>query len=426
MKISRQSWLNYIERLSRLNKTASAKMKAYINTHGLDDDNLVEYAYGIATKYGEGSAALAAEMYDLTAQLSGVTLEAAEPAETASLKDVAKAVNGTKKAGNVDQVANSIGRLVKRAGADTTIKNAIRDGAEWAWIPNGDTCAFCLTLASNGWQKASKKVLKGDHASHIHANCDCTFAIRFDKDSSYEGYDPDKYKEVYDNAEGDTSQDKINSLRREKYQQNKDEINAQKRAAYAERIRIRAAQSSGDSVQPNSIKGIFDDFKNLELSQEKKETLTALHNLAQKDDFEHGMAFYKGGKTEIQSQNDHNNVIIGVPIDAEEVELLHCHTDESTLSLEDLSALIRSNVLSTTVITGNGDVWSANMGNGIKPSKKEFAEAAQICYDEAGRIVADNPEFSEWSYEERYYMLIREQMRGLGRYFEWDISGGRL
>ena len=44
MKISRQSWLNYIERLSRLNKTASGKMKAYINRPGLDDDNLVEYA----------------------------------------------------------------------------------------------------------------------------------------------------------------------------------------------------------------------------------------------------------------------------------------------------------------------------------------------------------------------------------------------
>ena len=53
------------------------------------------------------------------------------------------------------------------------LKNAVRDGAEWAWVPHGDTCPFCITLASNGWQKASRKVLKGGHAEHIHANCDC-------------------------------------------------------------------------------------------------------------------------------------------------------------------------------------------------------------------------------------------------------------
>ncbi len=247
MKISRQSWLNYIERLSRLNKTASGKMKAYINTHGLDDDNLVEYAYGIATKYGEGSAALAAEMYDLTAELSGATLEAADPAETASYEEVARAVNGTRKTRNADLVSNAVGRLVKRAGADTSIKNAIRDGAYWAWIPNGDTCAFCLTLASRGWQKASKSVLKGDHASHIHANCDCTFAIRFDKDSSYEGYDPDKYLEMYENAEGSSSKDKINALRREKYHENKDRINEQKRVAYAARKAL-SGDDKGDII----------------------------------------------------------------------------------------------------------------------------------------------------------------------------------
>lgn len=27
------------------------------------------------------------------------------------------------------------------------LKNALRDGAEFAWVSNGDTCAFCMTLA---------------------------------------------------------------------------------------------------------------------------------------------------------------------------------------------------------------------------------------------------------------------------------------
>ena len=83
-----------------------------------------------------------------------------------------------------------VSRLVKRAGADTTLKNAVRDGAEWAWVPHGDTCPFCITLASNGWQKASSKVLKGGHADHIHANCDCEFAIRFDHNTTVAGAYP--------------------------------------------------------------------------------------------------------------------------------------------------------------------------------------------------------------------------------------------
>lgn len=121
-----------------------------------------------------------------------------------------------------------VSRLVKRAGADTTLKNAVRDGAEWAWVPHGDTCPFCITLASNGWQKASSKVLKGGHADHIHANCDCEFAIRFDHNTTVAGYDPDKYLKQYRDAGGD-----INKMRRVNYAANKERINAQKRAAYA-------------------------------------------------------------------------------------------------------------------------------------------------------------------------------------------------
>ena len=86
-----------------------------------------------------------------------------------------------------------VSRQVKRAGADTTLKNAVRDGAEWAWVPHGDTCPICITLASNRWQKASSKVLKGGHADHIHANCDFYFAIRCDHNTTVAGYDPYKY-----------------------------------------------------------------------------------------------------------------------------------------------------------------------------------------------------------------------------------------
>ena len=50
-----------------------------------------------------------------------------------------------------------------------------------------------------------------------------------------EGYDPEKYLKMYENAEGGSSQEKINSMRRELEAGKRDEINARRREAYARR-----------------------------------------------------------------------------------------------------------------------------------------------------------------------------------------------
>ena len=230
MQITAKTWNEYITRLSRLNQKARKLMREYIGSHGTEStDDLIAYAYGLVTKYGEGSAELAWQMYEALAEAANAGVPAAEPAEPADYGEVARMVNATKSQ-NPANLPNGVSRLVKRAGADTTLKNAVRDGAEWAWVPHGDTCPFCITLASNGWQKASSKVLKGGHAEHIHANCDCEFAIRFDHSTTVAGYDPEKYLKQYRDAGGD-----INKMRRVQYAANKERINAQKREAYAER-----------------------------------------------------------------------------------------------------------------------------------------------------------------------------------------------
>ena len=158
MQITENTWIEYITRLAKINETAGQKMADYIARHGTQDTGaLIAYAQALVQKYGEGSAELACQMYDAMAEASGADVPPAVPAEPADYNETAKMVNATKQ--SPPQLQGGVSRLVKRAGADTTLKNAIRDGAEWAWVPHGDTCAFCITLASRGWQRASKKAL---------------------------------------------------------------------------------------------------------------------------------------------------------------------------------------------------------------------------------------------------------------------------
>lgn len=217
MKLSAKSWENYINKLSELQAISRGSMQKYINNSGDGKiTDLIDYAYALATKYGEGAGALACEMYDAIAGASGKASPPAEVAPTATYRETAIAIQGTM-LNKQSTVPDTVSRLVKQAAADTTLKNALRDGAKFAWIPHGDTCAFCLTLASRGWQKASRKAIKNGHAEHIHPNCNCEYAISFDEEPSVEGYDPSYYKDIYDGAEGKSSKDKINYLRRKNY-----------------------------------------------------------------------------------------------------------------------------------------------------------------------------------------------------------------
>lgn len=248
MTISAKDWSEYIRKLSGLNEQAAAEMRAYVLEHGYADmPALVDYAYALATKYGEGAAALSAAMYDATAEMEGKLFDPAELAETPGYQEVAKTVQGVaKQSQSAEMMGSAVGRLVKRTGADTTLQNAIRDGAEFAWIPAGDTCAFCITLASRGWQRASKEAIRGGHAEHIHSHCDCTYAIRFDGKSNVAGYDPDKYLQMYEDAEGGTWQEKVNSMRREQYAENRERIREQQNAAYAaKKETLTGSQKSG-------------------------------------------------------------------------------------------------------------------------------------------------------------------------------------
>lgn len=230
--ITQNEWNRYVRLLRQLNEKAAFDIVTFMRNQLLHNptsnaiENLTEaqrkelldYAYAIVQKYGEGAAALSAEMYDAVAILEGRYTAPAEMSQLANYGDVAKAVNGTLlQSSNLDEIANAAARWVKMAGADTTLHNAIRDGAQFAWVPSGETCAFCITLASRGWQYASKKTIKGGHAEHIHSNCDCQYAVRYDERTTIAGYNPNEYRSMYRHADGRTPTEKINAMRREAY-----------------------------------------------------------------------------------------------------------------------------------------------------------------------------------------------------------------
>lgn len=273
MYITQKEWKAYINKLWKLNQGAAQKVINYVDKHGLGDrDALIAYANSVVQAYGAGSAALSAAMYDATAAASGVAVPAAEMAPLAEYGDVAKTVNGVlKSSSNVEELASAVSRWVKKASCDTTLQNAVRDarprktgkkrntGAQFAWVPSGDTCAYCLALAANGWQNQTVGAAAA-HAEHIHSNCDCTYAVRFSDDGGVAGYDPDAiadqiwhdvleqgadddYKSLDVMYHGAFNSDVINAVRRENYAKNKDKINAQKRSAYEKRQELNSSQA---------------------------------------------------------------------------------------------------------------------------------------------------------------------------------------
>lgn len=365
MRITATAWAAYTQQLAKLNKKAGQLMADYLAAHGSGDtDALIAYAHALVTKYGEGSAELACQMYDALAAAARAGVPAAEPAQTAAYSEVARMVQATKQ--SLPQMQRGVSRLVKRAGADTTLKNALRDGAEWAWVPQGDTCAFCLTLASRGWQKASQAAIKGGHAEHIHANCDCEYAIRFDGHSTVAGYDPEKYLRQYRAAGSD-----VNALRRVNYAKNRERINAQKRAAYALRQKNRGQKVAITDIAIQKVPLVAPNGADHQTAFFIQETHKELLRFAQKQNDSNEVAclldlttgekldFVKGDQTSVDVEMDAASYHWLRTRKANSVMLCHNHPGQSYFSLQDVMVFLKNDPISTmSIVTNQGKVWT--------------------------------------------------------------------
>lgn len=401
MKLTQAAWDEYISRLSRLNQKAGQLMREYMDGHPeADTDALIRYAYALVTKYGEGSAELACQMYDALAEAQGVTLPAAEPAPTATYGEVTGMVKATQD--SPPSLQQGVSRMIKQAGADTTTRNAIRDGAEWAWVPHGDACPFCRMLASNGWQRASKNLLKKGHAQHIHANCDCEFAVRFSREFDVSGYDPEEYLRQYRDAGSD-----VNAMRRIDYAARKDAINAQKRAAYAARKNFSVYSSLNMEPKPvtmqsiSNVKAFSCDTLDATGQQQLKNAHKRLLMTASKQPLgvEVGRAYDLNMKPltkELTGAAERSTV--SVPKQNVPYIVIHTHPDSNIFSQRDLSNFANNvNLKMLTAVGHDGHVYA------VEKSASFDAKAVKTLVSDLGESVngiADQYDRKEISYQE--------------------------
>lgn len=215
MRINSKQWNDYVNKLANINATAAAKMESWIEQNGIDNiDDVITYALALSTKYGEAAASVACEMYDGIAIAQKASVPTSIPADTAKRWELFKNISGAKMQNRPGDIPEVVGRSVKQVGADTVLKNAKRDGAYFAWVNHGNSCAYCFMLAAGGWRRASARTIRGDHAEHIHNNCRCEFVIDFNGNLEVEGYNPDYLKKQWEEVPGRNEPEKRKNLQR--------------------------------------------------------------------------------------------------------------------------------------------------------------------------------------------------------------------
>ena len=176
---------------------------------GMTKQELMQIATTIGEKYSLLGSELGAQWYDLCTQLAEIE---AEPAELSpvSTEDINARVTAAMNAepGLIESVFNSylqnvVNDSIRRTGDANLQRDYERGlaGGKWCRVPVGDTCAWCLMLASNGAWYKSKETALGTSPDHYHSDCNCVAVYHADAES-VKGYEKlAKYKEMYYTAD---------------------------------------------------------------------------------------------------------------------------------------------------------------------------------------------------------------------------------
>lgn len=171
---------------------------------------LEEVLPALVARYGDMSASVAAEWfeqnYDLPATMppylsdEGIVVStrwAAAPARAGAAVEAQK------------RLSYIVNRAVTQMGRDAMIDSSATAGLRWARVPVGETCAFCLMLASRGFDYRSRESA-GGAARKFHAYDDCQVVP--DDGDPPAGYDPDGLYERYQAARDEAGSGRTKSI----------------------------------------------------------------------------------------------------------------------------------------------------------------------------------------------------------------------
>lgn len=190
---------------------------------GMSIEEVIDAASTVAAKYSYLGCELGAQWYDLCSELAGVDAEPAELPEVDSEAIKSRTRDAFEKSQQPtvqgvfnDFMQNIINDSVRKTGSANLWRDYERGiaGGRWCRVPVGDTCAWCMMLASQGAWYVSEESALGSSPDHYHEGCDCKAVYHADAES-IQGYsDLAKYKKMYYDADNDR---RANASGREKY-----------------------------------------------------------------------------------------------------------------------------------------------------------------------------------------------------------------
>ena len=175
-------------------------------------EEIMEQAREVAYKYRTLGSELGAQWYDLCAEIAGVEVDAADLDSIDEAALAKRAANVAKsdaaKANPVESFKAFLQAQITDEIRTTGMRNLDRDygrgvkGARWARVPVGETCAWCLMLASNGtWYLTEESALRSRHGGKFHEHCNCV-AVYYANAEDISGYSGIyRYKQMYYEAD---------------------------------------------------------------------------------------------------------------------------------------------------------------------------------------------------------------------------------
>lgn len=165
---------------NQLTEAAVDELMDYLY-EGISREEVVEIAAEIAGKYAMLGEELGAQWYDLCTSLAGIKAEPAivEPVSPERMSAWARATF-TGETIAKEFVRSFIQDIINDSIRETGSANLHRDyergiaKGKWCRVPVGDTCAWCMMLASNGAYYLSKEsaIIAAD-GDKYHNHCDC-------------------------------------------------------------------------------------------------------------------------------------------------------------------------------------------------------------------------------------------------------------